>query len=1505
MAEREVPLLPLSPAQTAVWHACLDDPGGRHFVMAGYLDFAGGLDPDAFRVAWRHLRAEAEVMRVTMLVERDARWWQVLDDDPDRELALLDVSEEPDPEAAAQAWMAADAAEPGAAPGAVLANWALIRVGADRYLYHQRFHHVLLDGFGIAQLTRRLSALYTAILAGTPAVPAVFGRLADVVAEDAAYRESAGYQADRAYWLDRFADRPAPTRLAPPPSPGRRGADRVRVTGTIPAAEVDRLDRAAAAAGVDSVTMMIATAVAYLHRATGDTDVVVAVPLIARTTPAARRTPCMVANTLPLRVRVRPGDCLVDLAPQVSRRLREMMRHQHYRQEDLHRDLGLDARRGGLVGAMVNIMSFEVETDFGGRPVSSRTVASPSAIDVSVEVRRGAPDGGTAILLDANPHSYDTPTLRAHLDRFLRLVSALSAAPHTAFGNVDLLSAAERHELVHERNATAAPLPRPVTVPGRFESRVTATPDAPAVTADDGTLSYAELNARANRLARHLREHGVGPDTFVALGIPQSTRYIVAMLAVLKAGGAYLPVDLAYPPQRLAYMIEDAAPQCVLTVADAAHRLPDGVARLVLDDPAVAAAIARHDPADLTDADRVVPIDPDDCAYTIYTSGSTGLPKGALLTHAGLVNVACDHVDRMAVGPGDRFLQFVSPSFDVAALDIWCTLLSGACLVLMPAERLRVGEDLARYARHHRVTHTVWPAAVATALGRADLPELRSLVTGGDPIDAPTVAWWSAGRRMVHVYGVTEASVVSTATDPLRRAVSPPIGRPIRNTRVYVLDDSLQPVPAGAVGELYLAGVGLARGYRGRPALTAERFLPCPFGEPGERMYRTGDLVRHLPDGNLDFHGRTDHQVKISGVRIELGEVQQALARDGAVGAAVAVVREDEPGERRLVAYVVPAPGATVDPLALRRAAGEWLPPAMVPAAVVVLPALPLNAHGKLDRAALPAPDLAAVTGDREATSAVERILCAVYAEVLGLPRVGVDDRFFDLGGNSIMVHRLVTRARDAGVEISTRDVFTELSPAGLAAVASPTAATRQPVRSAVVEVAPDRLADLRRRHPGLLRVLPVSPLQTGFLLHSAFAAAGADIYSAQLTLDVEGPLEVERLAAALHTVLDRHAALRTAFLLDELSEPVQLVCRTPPVAPVEVDLRGTDASRRAAEADRLAGEDRRRGFDLTDPPLVRLLVLRLGDDSFRIVLTGHHIVLDAWSTAVLLRELLDAYDQPGEDAALPPAPDYEDYLAWLSDQDRDRAGKAWHQALDGFAGQTLAAPWVAVDATAPQLRVSRTLGADETARLTALLRRHGLTLHTAVEGLWAQVLAELTGSTDVVFGTSVSGRDPRVPGVESMVGLLTNTIPVRVSLHPGEPTLDLLHRVQREQAELLPYQFLGLADIQRACGHRDMFDTTTLTLDHEVTAAAADARLRDLTVHAVTAHEGTQYPLRFAAVPGPELRLMLNHRTDAFTGAEAARLLDTAYTRLVGLVREPAPVPPGATDHGRPERAA
>ncbi|MFV2121459.1 amino acid adenylation domain-containing protein, partial [Streptomyces sp. Act-28] len=453
-------------------------------------------------------------------------------------------------------------------------------------------------------------------------------------------------------------------------------------------------------------------------------------------------------------------------------------------------------------------------------------------------------------------------------------------------------------------------------------------------------MTYGELDATSARLARRLVAQGTGPEDFVAVALPRSPELVVAVLAVLRAGAAYVPVDLAYPAERVRYTLDDAAAGCVVTTAEAAGSLPAGTPRLLMDgvgdEAAGPAPEARPGPH------------PDHPAYVVYTSGSTGAPKGVVVPHRGLRNLVADHTGRYGLTADSRVLQLVSPSFDVAAGDIWPTLLAGGRLVLAPDARTVTGPALARLLRAERVTHATVPPVFLSRTPCDDLPDLRVLLTGGEPMTPEALGRWAAGRRMYNEYGVTEATVTSTVSRPLEPTGTPPIGEPVANTRVYVLDNALEPVLPGAVGELYVAGAGLARGYLRRPGATAERFVPCPYGAPGERMYRPGDLGRGRADGLLEYRERADDQVKIRGLRVEPGEVQAVLARHGAVGAALVHVREDRPGRKHLVAYVVPRPGARPDPRELRAFAARSLPEHMVPAAVVPLDALPVTPNGKV-----------------------------------------------------------------------------------------------------------------------------------------------------------------------------------------------------------------------------------------------------------------------------------------------------------------------------------------------------------------------------------------------------------------------------------------------------------------------------------------------------------------------------------------------------------------------------
>jgi amino acid adenylation domain-containing protein len=642
----------------------------------------------------------------------------------------------------------------------------------------------------------------------------------------------------------------------------------------------------------------------------------------------------------------------------------------------------------------------------------------------------GTPKGITGAI-QYGSDLFEPGTVEAIARRLARILEAVAADPTQPIGRLDLLAPEEREQILVDWSNTSRALPN-TTLPVLFEVQVERIPEASALVFKEATLSYGELNAKANRLAHFLIGQGIGPETLVALALPRSIEMIVGLLAILKAGAAYLPLDPDYPEERLAFMLQDAQPACVLTTVQIAARLPDNPSRLFLDGPDTLGALGRSPNINPTDAQRTQPLTFQHPAYAIYTSGSTGTPKGVVVTHNGISSLATAQIDHFALTPKARVLQFASLSFDAAFSEVAMSLLSGATLVLAgPKER--AGEPLAALIQSQGITHATLPPVVLGGLTK-ELPSLESLVVAGEACGPDLVARWSKSRRLINAYGPTETTVCATMSEPLSDAIVPPIGRPILNTRVYVLDSSLQPVPAGVPGELYVAGAGLARGYLRLPALSAERFVADPYGAPGTRMYRTGDLARWHGDGVLDFLGRADQQLNLRGFRIEPAEIEAALLSDPTVAQGAVIAREDCPGDKRLVGYVVAQSGQSADPVALRTHLGRTLPDHMVPAAIVVLDALPLTPNGKLDRKALPAPDLTpSAHAWRAPRSPQEEILCALFAETLGVARVGIEDNFFELGGHSLLATRLISSIRATlGAKLSIRNLFEAPTVAGL-----------------------------------------------------------------------------------------------------------------------------------------------------------------------------------------------------------------------------------------------------------------------------------------------------------------------------------------------------------------------------------------------------------------------------------------------------------------------------------------
>ncbi|MGH3857418.1 MAG: AMP-binding protein, partial [Pseudonocardiaceae bacterium] len=809
MSASEGIALPLSAAQREIWFAEQQlNTANRVYKIGEYIEIHGPVSPIVFETALRRVVEEVDSLHVRFVEGNDGPR-QVVQPSSGWLMPVVDVSKEPDPHAAAQAWMTADIAKPMDLTRGALFSYALLELGPDLFVWYQGYHHIVMDRFGFALVARRLAEMYTALAEGQECDQNVFGSLRQLLDSDAAYRASEQFGRDQEYWIKRFADRPEPTRLVGRSSgPAKSVVHRTAVWyGT------EKLQVAARRAGVRGSRLVIAAAAVYVHRLTGAKDVVVGLPVTARQDPVLKRVPGVVSNMVPLRLSVRPDMSLTELIGRVTQDVREAVEHQRYRGEDLHRDLGLPGSSGTPFAPMINIMSFDYDLRFAGHRATAHNLSVALVSDLTIAVWDRRDGSRLQVDFQAHPEVCGVEDLTAHLQRFLGLVKTIAVTdPDRPISRIDILSPDERTRLLVDYNDTAVEV-SPACLPELFQTQVAATPEAVAVVFEDTTLTYRQLNAAANRLAHALLARGVGPEQVVALALPRSADLIVAILGVLKAGAAYLPLDPDYPPTRIAFILGDAHPALLLTQTEGGLPGAGLTPRLVLDDPDTVTMLRGCPDTDLTDAHRGTPLIPQHPAYVIYTSGSTGTPKGVTVTHAGIPSLAAAQIERLDIDARSRVLAFASPSFDASFSELCMALLSGAALVVAPAEQLLPGEPLVALVTDRQVSHVTMPPSVLAVLPVGDgLPAGVTVVVAGEAWPPELVAAWSAGRRMVNAYGPTETTVCATMSDPLSDAtrMPPPIGGPIANTRVYVLDGGLRPVPVGVVGELYVAGVGLA-----------------------------------------------------------------------------------------------------------------------------------------------------------------------------------------------------------------------------------------------------------------------------------------------------------------------------------------------------------------------------------------------------------------------------------------------------------------------------------------------------------------------------------------------------------------------------------------------------------------------------------------------------------------------------------------------------------------------
>ncbi|ANZ40483.1 hypothetical protein BBK82_35190 [Lentzea guizhouensis] len=1427
---------PLTPLQTGMLFHTLVDDTSTAYSNRFRLRLAGVSDPDALAEACRRVVDRTPVLRGGVVWEGVEAPVQVVRHRVDVPITLHDWRHLPvEEQEAAHDSVGGEELDLTTPP---LLRLAIARLTDDEVTLFWTAHHVLLDGWSFAQVLVEVSEQYTALVHGREPELAPRRPFRDYLRWLAEQDTAA---AER-HWRQVLAGVEAPTPLPYDRSPvqAHRAESSASVHIALDADRSARLNRVARAAGLTANTVVQGAWALLLSRYSGESDVVFGTTVSGRPAelPGIGSMVGMFINTVPTRVGVDPHASVLPWLREVQAAQTESRRFDFVSLAELRSWSGVPAGSALFDSAVVfeNYPVDELLDDEQGVRVLDVAGADTTNFPLALSANLG---DRLRLELDYDPRLFDTATVERIAARLAVVLEEIATDPHRPLGELPLMTDDERQQVLVEWNATAGEVTADSVVEV-FEAQVRATPDATALVVGDRSLSFAELNAWANRVARVFVASGVGPERLVALSLPRSVEFVVALLAIWKAGGVYLPVDPSLPADRVEFLLRDADP--VLVVRGS---LPD---------------------ADDQDAGDLAPVGGDHAAYVIYTSGSSGRPKGVVVEHASLVNLLVNHREDFVAGSRLRVALSAVFSFD--------TSLEGIVLMADGHELHVLDEDvrldppaLVRYVVDHRIDFMDLTPSYARQLVEAGLLDgehrPKVLMLGGEAIgedlwrrlaDVP-------GTTSYNFYGPTESTVDAlscriTADAPVA------VGRPLLNTRAYVLDEQLRPVPVGVPGELFLAGVQLARGYLGRPGLTADRFLADPFGGPGERMYRTGDRARWLADGTLDYLGRTDDQVKIRGHRIEPGEVEAVLTQHPDVREAVVIAREVD-GHQRLVAYVT---GAGKD---LRPWLADRLPDYLVPSAFVGLDAIPLNANGKVDRRALPAPDLqAAASAYRAPRTPVEQQVCRIWADVLGVPRVGLDDNFFELGGDSILSIRVVSRLRtELDAPVSPRALFN-----------SPTVArlVHELGTGAAEDVVPQVPRD---------GALPLSFAQQRLWFLDQFEPESTDYLSPSL-LRLRGQLDVDALNRALTALVARHESLRTTF--DGVDgHGVQVVHPPQPVEVPVLDVPGGEDG-----LHEVLVRESTRPFDLARGPLLRPVLLRVAEDDHVLLLLAHHIVTDGWSNGVLTSELNLLY----RGSTLPELPiQYADYAAWQRDRLTgpllDEQLAFWRDRLAGVTPLELP-----TDRPRPAVRTNHgavhlfTLPTEVAEGLKALAHQQNGTLFMALVAACQVLFARWSRQDDIAVGTVASGRERAE--LENLVGFFVNTLVLRSTVDGSATFRDFLGEVRGGVLDAFAHQDVPFERVvdelkpDRDTSRTPLFQAMVIL--QNTPDAAPDLpglQVEDLPLPVVAANFDLTWEFQ---QDDDALHAAVNYNTDLFDAATVERMAGHLRVLLTAAVADP-----------------
>ncbi|MFB2919272.1 MULTISPECIES: amino acid adenylation domain-containing protein, partial [Aerosakkonema] len=1381
---------PLSFAQEGLWFLYELQPNSPFYNIPLNLHFSGQLDIAALESSLRLLIARHEILR-TNFITVDGKPAQAINATRDFTLPVVDLRSLPASQRDLEYQKLASLA---ISHVFNLSKDSLIRAELVQLIPTENvllltIHHIIFDGWSVNIFIQELTTIYSALVEqGKPHLPEINLQYVDFAVWQKQWLQGEVLESQLAYWQQKLTGMPALLELPTDrPRPAVQSFRGETLFFTIESDISEALVNLSQQQGVTLFILLLTAFKVLLYRYTNQPDIVVGSPSANRQNPQIQGTIGFFVNNLVLRTDLSGNPTFLQLLQQVKKIVLEAYEHQ-----DLPLDKiveALHSERNLSYSPLFQIV-FALEHETASNIIlqdltintSEPGVNQTAKLDLSLSLHKT--EQGLIGGFEYSTDLFNATTITRMIEHWQTLLGGIIANPQQRLSDLPILTAIEQHKLLVEWNQTQQDYPNNLCIHQLFEAQAEQTPDAIAVIFKDEQLTYRELNTKANQLAHYLQALGVKPETLVGICVERSFEMIVGILGILKAGSAYLPIDPAYPSERIAYMLDDSQLPVLLTQKQLVTSLPEHQARIVCLDADWEEISTRSEQSPITG------VTPENLAYVIYTSGSTGTPKGVKVAHQGLCNLVQTQIKLFDVRPDSRVLQFASVSFDASIWEIVMALCAGGKLCLGTREELQPGPALLQLLQEQKITHANFVPSVLAALADEELPTLENIVVGGEECPPSLVERWANGRRFFNLYGPTESTVCATIAQCFKGTGTLSIGRPIDNTQVYILDRHKQPVPIGVPGELHIAGVGLSRGYLNRPDLTEEKFILNPFSnQPSSRLYKTGDLARYLPDGNIEYLGRIDNQVKIRGFRIELGEIESAISQHPSVEQTVVIATENKAGNKQLAAYIVPQPQTAPPSSDLRNFLFQKLPDYMIPATFITLETLPLTPNGKIDTKALPKPE---TVHQQLATTKVppqtptQKILATIWAEVLQIQEVGIHDNFFELGGDSILSIQIIARCHQANLQLTVKDLFQHQTIAELAQIVTP-----------AVEITAEQ---------GLVSgIVPLTPIQHWFLEQNL---PEPHHFNQSFLFEISPDLKPELLQQVLQQLLQHHDALRLRLIPN--GETWQLLNASTEESEIfsTIDLSQIAPTEQIATIESTTNQ-LQASLNLSKGPILRVALFHLGSHQpNRLLIIIHHLAVDGVSWRILLEDLIAAYQQLslGETIQLPAkTTSFRDWAVRLTEYAKTQTALAeldyWLTQLNSH-NSPLPVDYpteIVENQIADTAEVTVSLSAAQT---TALLKEVPSAYNTQINDVLltalVQSFAQWTGQTSLLIDLEGHGREELFPDINlsRTVGWFTSIFPVLLKLEQAESPGKSLKSI-KEQLRYIPQRRIGYGIIR------------------------------------------------------------------------------------------------------------